>query len=171
MIYPSDQSCMWGDWSHWNGFSGRLWCVLCPCSHEKLEKAVKECIVHVVMLAHLILRDVSMSGLSTLVVLSTGAGKSLIYQLSAYLYAQRSRCVTLVVSPLVSLMQDQVHFTSTLSTACFLHFLVHFTSSGMILALQKKCSQYALCLRGCRHDAALARVEFPVWLNNLFQGH
>ena len=48
-------------------------------------------------------------GLSTLVVLSTGAGKSLIYQISAYLYAQRSRCITLVVSPLVSLMQDQVH--------------------------------------------------------------
>jgi len=49
-------------------------------------------------------------GLSTLVVLSTGAGKSLIYQLSAHLYAQRGRCITLVVSPLVSLMQDQVSF-------------------------------------------------------------
>jgi len=47
-------------------------------------------------------------GMSTLVVLSTGAGKSLIYQLAAYLYSQRSRCITLVVSPLVSLMQDQV---------------------------------------------------------------
>lgn len=51
-------------------------------------------------------------GLSTLVVLSTGAGKSLIYQIAAYLYAQRSRCITLVVSPLVSLMQDQVHLFS-----------------------------------------------------------
>jgi len=60
------------------------------------------------------------SGLSTLVVLSTGAGKSLIYQLAAYLYAQRSRCITLVVSPLVSLMQDQVcFFTAALSeTRC-----------------------------------------------------
>lgn len=47
-------------------------------------------------------------GLSTLVVLSTGMGKSLCYQLPAYLYAQRSKCITLVVSPLVSLMDDQV---------------------------------------------------------------
>ena len=48
-------------------------------------------------------------GLSTLVVLSTGAGKSLTYQLSAYMYAQRSPCITLVISPLVSLMDDQVN--------------------------------------------------------------
>uniref|UniRef100_A0AAZ3PCM8 DNA 3'-5' helicase n=1 Tax=Oncorhynchus tshawytscha TaxID=74940 RepID=A0AAZ3PCM8_ONCTS len=49
-----------------------------------------------------------LSGLSTLVVLSTGMGKSLCYQLPAYLYAQRSNCITLVVSPLVSLMDDQL---------------------------------------------------------------
>ncbi|XP_029448199.1 LOW QUALITY PROTEIN: ATP-dependent DNA helicase Q4 [Rhinatrema bivittatum] len=49
-----------------------------------------------------------LSGLSTLVVLSTGMGKSLCYQLPAYLYAKRSKCITLVVSPLVSLMDDQV---------------------------------------------------------------
>ncbi|XP_076866047.1 ATP-dependent DNA helicase Q4 isoform X2 [Brachyhypopomus gauderio] len=49
-----------------------------------------------------------LSGLSTLVVLSTGMGKSLCYQLPAYLYALRSKCITLVVSPLVSLMDDQL---------------------------------------------------------------
>ncbi|XP_072013917.1 ATP-dependent DNA helicase Q4-like [Amphiura filiformis] len=49
-----------------------------------------------------------LSGLSTLVVLSTGAGKSLTYQLPAYIYAQRSPCITLVISPLVSLMDDQI---------------------------------------------------------------
>lgn len=41
-------------------------------------------------------------------VLSTGAGKSLCYQLPAFLYAKRSPCLTLVISPLVSLMEDQV---------------------------------------------------------------
>ncbi|XP_033925661.1 ATP-dependent DNA helicase Q4 [Melopsittacus undulatus] len=49
-----------------------------------------------------------LSGLSTLVVLSTGMGKSLCYQLPAYLYHQRSKCITLVISPLVSLMDDQI---------------------------------------------------------------
>ena len=57
-------------------------------------------------------------GLSTLVVLSTGAGKSMCYQLSAYLYAQRSNCISLVISPLVSLMQDQV--------IILLNFMYHF---------------------------------------------
>lgn len=47
-------------------------------------------------------------GMSSLVVLSTGAGKSLCYQLPAFMYAQRSPCLTLVISPLVSLMEDQV---------------------------------------------------------------
>ncbi|KAM4700283.1 ATP-dependent DNA helicase Q4 isoform 2-T2 [Discoglossus pictus] len=49
-----------------------------------------------------------LSGLSSLVILSTGMGKSLCYQLPAYLYAKRSKCITLVISPLVSLMDDQV---------------------------------------------------------------
>ncbi|XP_068721957.1 ATP-dependent DNA helicase Q4-like isoform X2 [Montipora capricornis] len=47
-------------------------------------------------------------GMSSLVVLSTGAGKSLCYQLPAFLYAKRSPCLTLVISPLVSLMEDQI---------------------------------------------------------------
>jgi len=52
-----------------------------------------------------------MCGLSSLVMLSTGAGKSLCYQLPAYLYSlKKGPCMTLVVSPLVSLMDDQVFF-------------------------------------------------------------
>ncbi|KAK0045017.1 ATP-dependent DNA helicase Q4 [Biomphalaria pfeifferi] len=49
-----------------------------------------------------------LNGLSTLVVLSTGGGKSLCYQLPAYLYARHLGAVTLVISPLVSLMDDQI---------------------------------------------------------------
>lgn len=49
-----------------------------------------------------------LSGLSTLVTLSTGAGKSLCYQLPAYLYHTLQQRITIVVSPLVSLMEDQV---------------------------------------------------------------
>lgn len=60
-----------------------------------------------------------LSGQSTLVTLSTGSGKSLCYQLPAYLYAQHFGCITLVISPLVSLMDDQVMgVPSFLSAAC-----------------------------------------------------
>ncbi|XP_017275953.1 ATP-dependent DNA helicase Q4 [Kryptolebias marmoratus] len=62
-----------------------------------------------------------LSGLSTLVVLSTGMGKSLCYQLPAYLYAQRSKCITLVISPLVSLMDDQLSGIPTKLKAACIH--------------------------------------------------
>ena len=62
------------------------------------------------------------TGVSTLVIHSTGSGKSLCYQLPAYLYSQShsdSPCITLVISPLVSLMEDQVrHFPPGLKGAC-----------------------------------------------------
>ncbi|XP_023228255.1 ATP-dependent DNA helicase Q4-like [Centruroides sculpturatus] len=49
-----------------------------------------------------------LSGLSSLIISSTGSGKSLCYQLPAYIYAQHFKCFTLVISPLVSLMEDQI---------------------------------------------------------------
>ncbi|XP_025115631.1 ATP-dependent DNA helicase Q4-like isoform X3 [Pomacea canaliculata] len=49
-----------------------------------------------------------LSGQSTMVIMSTGGGKSLCYQLPACLYREQMKCVTLVVSPLVSLMEDQI---------------------------------------------------------------
>ncbi|NWT84288.1 RECQ4 helicase, partial [Lanius ludovicianus] len=49
-----------------------------------------------------------LSGFSTLVVLPTGMGKSLCYQLPAFLYHRNSGSIALVISPLVSLMDDQV---------------------------------------------------------------
>ncbi|KAG5321829.1 RECQ4 helicase, partial [Acromyrmex heyeri] len=62
-----------------------------------------------------------LSGQSTLVTLSTGSGKSLCYQLPAYLYARRSVCITLVISPLVSLMDDQVTGVPLFLSAACLH--------------------------------------------------
>lgn len=62
-----------------------------------------------------------LSGQSTLVTLSTGSGKSLCYQLPAYLYSRRSHCITLVVSPLVSLMDDQVTGVPNFLRAAALH--------------------------------------------------
>lgn len=60
-------------------------------------------------------------GMSTLVTLSTGSGKSLCYQLPAYLYRKKSHCITLVISPLVSLMEDQVHGIPEFVNAQCLH--------------------------------------------------
>lgn len=62
-------------------------------------------------------------GQSTLVTLATGSGKSLCYQLPAYLFRQHTnkRCITLVVSPLVSLMEDQVTGVPSFLNAQCLH--------------------------------------------------
>lgn len=60
-------------------------------------------------------------GVSTLVTLSTGSGKSLCYQLPAYLYRKNHQCITLVISPLVSLMEDQVHGIPEFVNAQCLH--------------------------------------------------
>ncbi|CAH2218532.1 ATP-dependent DNA helicase Q4 [Pelobates cultripes] len=63
--------------------------------------------------------DGKVQGLSSLVILSTGMGKSLCYQLPAYMYAKRAPCITLVISPLVSLMDDQVSgLPSKLKAVC-----------------------------------------------------
>lgn len=62
-----------------------------------------------------------LSGQSTLVTLSTGSGKSLCYQLPAYMYSRRKRCITLVISPLVSLMEDQVQGVPHFLNAQCLH--------------------------------------------------
>lgn len=54
-------------------------------------------------------------GRSTLFISPTGSGKSLCYQLPALLYARYKKYITIVVSPLISLMEDQMaNFPSAL---------------------------------------------------------
>ena len=87
------------------------------------------------------------AGISTLLVQPTGSGKSLCYQLPAYIYSQRSNCITLVISPLVSLMEDQVHILASLLTMC-LSIVRHILN---VLLVYQVC-QFPACLKGaCLH--------------------
>ncbi|OTF70874.1 ATP-dependent DNA helicase Q4-like protein, partial [Euroglyphus maynei] len=47
-------------------------------------------------------------GRSCLLIAPTGFGKSICYQVAAYCYWQRFHSITIVISPLISLMQDQI---------------------------------------------------------------
>jgi len=67
------------------------------------------------------------SGKSTLVMLSTGAGKSLCYQLPAYLHTQRSGSIAVIISPLVSLMEDQVRLSVCLCIYLFIYIFFYQT--------------------------------------------
>jgi ATP-dependent DNA helicase RecQ len=49
-----------------------------------------------------------LDGESTLLLMPTGMGKSLCYQLPARIFSQSGRGLTLVISPLIALMKDQV---------------------------------------------------------------
>ena len=63
-----------------------------------------------------VMRDV-MSGRPVVAVMPTGAGKSLCYQLPAVLLAERGG-LTLVISPLIALMKDQVDALAARGVAC-----------------------------------------------------
>ncbi|XP_050049465.1 ATP-dependent DNA helicase Q4 isoform X1 [Dermacentor andersoni] len=83
-------------------------------------------------------------GLSTLLVSSTGSGKSLCYQLPAYLYAQKTKCLTLVVSPLISLMEDQVARLAPCLKASFLHSAMPPAQKEQVLAQLREGSIHFL---------------------------
>ena len=57
-----------------------------------------------------------------MVLLATGSGKSLIYQLPAYMLGEKRRCITIVISPLVSLMEDQIVGLPNFIKAGTLHY-------------------------------------------------
>lgn len=52
--------------------------------------------------------DAALAGERALVVMPTGGGKSLCYQIPALVFAERGAGATVVVSPLIALMRDQV---------------------------------------------------------------
>lgn len=84
--------------------------------------------------------NATLGGKDAFVLMPTGGGKSLCYQLPAVIQSGKTKGVTIVVSPLISLMQDQVAHLNKLGVQAF--FI-----NGELTADQRKTIMSGLQLR------------------------
>jgi bloom syndrome protein len=84
--------------------------------------------------------NATLAGKDTFVLMPTGGGKSLCYQLPALVDSGKTKGVTIVISPLLSLMEDQVNHLRKLNVQAFL------------LNGETDSEQKAHLMRGLRED-------------------
>ncbi|KPM09437.1 ATP-dependent DNA helicase Q4-like protein [Sarcoptes scabiei] len=89
-------------------------------------------------------------GQSTMLVAPTGFGKSLCYQIAAYCLWKHRKRITIVVSPLISLMYDQIkHFPKQFKAVCFNSSQDESTNLDAINQIHKNLAQVLFCSPEC----------------------
>lgn len=101
--------------------------------------------------------DATLSGKDTFVLMPTGGGKSLCYQLPSVVTSGSTKGITVVISPLLSLMQDQVSQLEQLNIKAFL-------LNGETKASERKSILSTLSRRGAEEHIELLYIT-PEMIN------